>query len=131
MAQVLGAASASTKITAVSMTVAKITAPLPKLLSTRMATTEAITRCASSINSSTGLRKRSGCSTRRPSCFAHRRPSSSRLSASTLLTRVRAVSAIARKEATIVATTITTISQKSDELMRGGSGRATHARAAP
>ena len=131
IAHVLGAASANTKITAASITVATKSTPDPKCRSMSTATTDAITRWASSISSSTGLRKRSGCSTRRTNCFDQRRPSSSRAIAFARLMRVSAVSAMARNDATTVATTITTISQTSVGVMTGGSGRAARASRAP
>src|SRR5436305_1414977 len=91
-------------MTTTSKAVATATPRPPKTRSATTPTRVAATRWHSRRRNSTGLRKRSGCSTRPTSAFDPRRPSSDRVRALIRLVRVRAVSAMASTAATPIST---------------------------
>ncbi len=109
MAQVLGAASASTKTTTTLRNVATATPHAPKSWSETMPVRVACTSWQTRTTSSTTLRNRSGCETSSTSRLAPRRPSSWRANALARVMRVSAVSASARNTEASNMTTIVTI----------------------
>ena len=96
-AQFLGTASAKTKMTTISKTVAATTPHAPNHRTARMPTRVATTNWQMSTSRRTGLRKPWGSSVRRTSTLAPRLPSSARLLALARDIRTRAVSARASR----------------------------------
>ena len=135
MAQVFGAASASTKMTITSTASPSTTPSAPRWWrSLTRPTSVPVIRLHASTRSRIGLRKRSGRSVSRLSRLAPRRPSSSRAMALTLLMRVRLVSARAKNAvSTRITPTVTAMATSMPVMPRGpgGTGRAARARGAP
>jgi hypothetical protein len=130
-AQVLGSDSANTKTTTTSNAVATATPTGPKSRSATTPMSVAATRWQSRTSSRTGLRKRSGCSTRRTRAWEPLRFSSANVMALIRLIRVSAVSDMARKAAAQMRTKTATSINVSAVLMVCGTAPGVPVRVVP